>query len=165
MKSPGNNAGFTLVEAMMSILIVGVMFVAALQTLGSSRLSQATIANQRRGYELAQQLLAEMIALPYKEPAGGTTNGPDTGEVNGKRSLFDDIDDYHAWTEQPPALKDGTALTNLADWSRRVTVTWVDPASIDTTRGTESGMKRITVSVSRGLKPVASLTALRANVE
>src|SRR5690349_18095656 len=123
---PRHHAGFTLVESIMSILIVGVMYVAALNTLGASRVSQATIADQRRGHELAQQLLVEIVALPYADPTTGTTTfGPEAGESTTSRSLFDDIDDYNGWSETPPKLKDGTTISNLTNWSRRVTVEWV----------------------------------------
>jgi MSHA pilin protein MshD len=165
MKPTRHNKGFTLIEAIMSILIVGVMYVAALQTLGASRVGQATIADQRRGYELAQQLLAEIVSQPYADPVtGATTFGPEAGEATGNRSQFDDVDDYNGWSEQPPKLKDGTAISNLSDWTRRVTVAWVDPSNLDTNRLNESGIKRITVTISRGLKPIATLNALKANV-
>ncbi len=32
-----------------------------------------------------------------------TTLGPDSGEINGTRALFDDIADFNGWRSQPPA--------------------------------------------------------------
>lgn len=159
--------GFTLIETMVSIVIVSVMYAAALHTVGATRVAEALIADQRRGHELARQLMSEIIALPYRDPVSDTgVLGPRaTEEAAGNRSLFNDVDDYDNWTEQPPQLKEGTKLTGLDDWERTVKVVWIDPDNLDNTRSTETGLKRITVTVSRRDKVIATLHALKADVD
>lgn len=158
--------GFTLIEAVISVGIVGVMYVAALHTVGSARITEAITADNRRGHELAQQLLAEIAPLPYWDPVvGGGALGPGGPEMTGNRSLFNDVDDYHRWSASPPQRKDGTKLTGFDDWTRSVVVEWLDPADLRTVRNYETQLKRITVTVNRRDKVVATMTALRANVD
>ncbi|OHB74408.1 MAG: hypothetical protein A2Z25_19770 [Planctomycetes bacterium RBG_16_55_9] len=68
--------GFTLVEAVMSMLIVGTMLVAALSTVGASRLSQYKTSRSHCGRLLAESLMAEILRQDYQEPGGAVAFGP-----------------------------------------------------------------------------------------
>jgi type II secretory pathway pseudopilin PulG len=140
--------GNSLVELVVATLIVGVLLVAALQAVGQSLLSQARTADLVQSQALARTLLAEILDKSYQEP--GSTNPPiglDTGETAGNRNTYDDADDYHGLSESPPAGADGIAIAAYAGWTRNVTVTWVDPATLVQT-GAESGAKKIIVSMT-----------------
>ena len=82
-------------------------------------------------------------------------------ETAGTRAAFDDVDDYSAWTESPPQRKDGSVLSDLAEWRRDVSVDLVRPANPGLLAISDQGVKRITVSVYRNGKLLGSLTALR----
>ncbi len=158
--------GFTLIETVVSVGIVGVMYVAALHTVGSARITEAITADNRRGHELAQQLLAEITPLPYWDPVGGgAILGPGGPEVTGNRSLFNDVDDYHKWSASPPQRKDGGIIAGFDGWTRSVMVEWVDPRNLKSVRSSETNLKRITITVSRGKKVVATMVTLRGNVD
>lgn len=156
-----------MIESIMAILIISVMYVAALNTVGASRVSEALIANQRKGHQLAQQLLSEIVMLPYVDPVFDSgALGPSSAEAaTGDRSLFNDVDDYHLWTEGPPQNKNGSVMSDLSEWKRAVVVAWVDPSNIEQTRSGETNLKRITVTVSLRGKTVATLQAIRAKVD
>jgi len=155
--------GFTLVEAVISTAIVAVMFVAAVHTVGAARLTQYRTSRISQGRLLAESLLAEILQQAYQEPGETYVFGREAGESETVRAAYDDVDDYHGWTESPPAAKDGTALPNAAHWSRTVTVQWVLPADPQQVSGTETGVKRITVVAAFRHVPQATVVALRTN--
>ncbi|MBI4580993.1 MAG: prepilin-type N-terminal cleavage/methylation domain-containing protein [Planctomycetes bacterium] len=165
---------FTLVEAVISTVIVSVAMVAALTSVSRSSLFRR-IANERQiGFQLGQQLMAEILSKDYLDPAypGGGSMGPGGDETaTGNRSLYDDVDDYNGWLECPPRLADGTVIANRTQWYRKVNVAWVRPTSPDVPVGYETWLKRITVEVgtvvaggsvsfSRNRQPKATLVAL-----
>src|SRR5262245_53710903 len=83
--------GLTLMEVVVSTLIVGVMTVAALNTLGAATTSSDSTGNRAIAQGLADDLMAEVLDAAYSEPAGGTTFGPEGAESAGPRSAFDDV--------------------------------------------------------------------------
>ena len=160
---PARRRGISLVEAVISMLIVAIMAVAALQTVGSSAVARQTQASQRRGPALASQLMAEILPNHYSEPDETPQFGRETGESSLSRSSYDDVDDYNGWSSSPPAANDATAMSDLSGWARSVTVQYVAPDNLTTVVGSDQGVKRITVTVTdpRGRESV--LTALRSS--
>jgi type II secretory pathway pseudopilin PulG len=154
-------SAFTIVEAVISTIIVAVMFVAALNTVGASRLTQYKASLVSRGRLLAESLMSEILRQNYEEPDGATDLGLDPGELATTRVDYDDVDDYHGWSATPPTARDGTVLANSTGWQQAVVVRWVDPSQPDQVVATESGAKRITVTISYNGVPQASITALR----
>lgn len=155
-------AGFTLVEAVMSMLIVGLMLVAALNTVGASRVAQSANAEQAIGPLLAEDLMSEILGQAYQEPVDTPQFGRES-ESGGNRAQWDDVDDYDGWSAGPPEAKDGTALPDMNDWTREVGVAWagiVDPMA---TSATPTGIKRITVTVKHRGRTVTTLYALRTD--
>jgi prepilin-type N-terminal cleavage/methylation domain-containing protein len=153
---------FSMVEVVVSAAIVGVMMVAALNTVAASKLGQQNTGDRGKGALLAQQLMAEILPQAYADP-----EQPDQGiqidsnESSYPRTDYDDVDDYNGWTASPPENKDGTVIPNRSAWARSVTVVWANAADPTQTSVIETGIKRITVTVTRGGDEVAALTALR----
>lgn len=113
--------GFTLVETAVSTLLVGFLLVASMQTVGSVARIRNLSYDRATARLLADQLATEIQGMNYQEPAGTPAFGAESGE-SGNRTLFDDIDDYHNYSETPPRFRDGTALPIGAGWSREVIV-------------------------------------------
>lgn len=165
--SRARTRGFTLVEAMISALIVATMMVAALNTVGASARTQSATITSLKGQHMAMLLMTEIESLPYKDPdLIPLLLGVDVGERALDRSTFDDIDDYHGYTQSPVTTRNGTQLSLDAGWAFTVDVGWVDPAAPGALTGTllESNLKRIEVIVIYKGKPVANLVTLKANV-
>ncbi len=158
---PVRRGGFTLVEAVISTVIVSVMLVAALNTVGTSRLIQQKVSLSSRGRLLAESLLAEIVQQAYEDPTETIVFGPESGEATNNRSDFDDVDDYHNWSQSPPKNKDGSAVPQSEGWTRTVTVVWVDAADPAATETSESSAKRITVTASRANITYATLVVVR----
>jgi len=157
--------GLTLAEAVVSMLIVSVMLVAALNTVGASRTTQKKTADRSRGFLLAENLMSEVLQQAYEDPdlAPGSfgLEGAEVGD--GSRSLWDDVDDYDGWSASPPQQKDGTELGEFKGWTRSVEVRWVNPAELATLSGTDTGVKRVVVTVTDGATVVVSLVAIRTD--
>jgi len=156
--------GFTLVEAVIASVIVGVMLVAALNTLGASARARRIQATRSQGPALAGQLMAEILQMPYSDPDRSPRFGPEGSEHARPRSRYDDVDDYHNWSACPPQMKDRTVLTDLAGWRREVTVAYADPADPASGVGSDQGLKRITVTVTDPSGKQVCLVAIRSDV-
>ncbi len=154
-----------MVEAIISMLIIGVMLVAALNTVGAAKVTERKAADRSHGVLLAQDLLSEILQQAYEDPdlAAGSF-GLAAAEIgDGSRALWEDVDDYHGWTASPPEAKDGTVIAGFKNWERQVHVAWVDPADLETVVGGNQGAKRITVTVLYNGVQVAELVAVRTN--
>jgi type II secretory pathway pseudopilin PulG len=159
--APASRArGFSLVEAMVSAGIVGVMLVASVNLLSSAARTRASDGNRRTAVLLAQQLMAEVQQQPYKEPTLiNILFGPELGE--NARTDYDDVDDYRNYTEKPPLDRTGAAMTDYAKWQRKVRVKWVNPDTL-TESLTDTGLVLIEVRVQDPRGAEIALYALRA---
>ena len=156
--------GFSLVEVAVSVLLVGVLMVASLQSLGAAKRREADTTNRLLGQQLAAALLNEILLQEYKEPE--TSQAPifglEPGEANGNRSLFDDVDDYTAYSSSPPQDRSGTEIPGLTGWTRNVSVNWADPVTLQSIPSINSGLKKITVTVTKSGQTLGSLVGYRS---
>jgi MSHA pilin protein MshD len=154
--------GFSIVEAVVCVLVTGIMVVAATQSVSSFARANHQQKNQARASALARRLITEIEQSTYVDPANAALFGPEPADTNGSRSLFKYVNEYHNWTDSPPQNRDGTVISGYTGWSRSVAVTWVDAANPVTVRVSESGLKRITVTVTDPTGRITTLAALRA---
>ena len=166
-------AGFTLVEAAISIVLVSVLLVAALNTVAAAKLGQQKTAERGQAHLLAQELMSEIMRQDYADPEEigkidlrdpeltTAAIGLDSGESSTNRLDFDDVDDYAGWNASPPQNKDGPLIPNLAGWRRLVTVERRRLADSRQFTSNEEGLKHITVRVERDGAPIAQLEALK----
>jgi hypothetical protein len=155
--------GFSVIEAVLSTLVIGVMLVAVLNTVGAARTAQVWNADRVRATHLAGTLLAEIVDRSYADPTEVQLFGPEASELLATRSAFDDVDDYNGWSKSPPDNADGSAMPGYSGWTRSVAVAWVVPGNPSQTSLTDTGLKRIIVTVSRRGVKMAELTGLRAS--
>ena len=97
--------GLSLIEVVASTLIVGMMSVAALNSLGSATRSAESIGNRAVALGLADDLMTEILQQPYSDLDTTPIMGLELVESTGTRYAFDDVDDYNGWSEQPPQPK------------------------------------------------------------
>lgn len=157
----------TLLEVVVSTLIVGVMTVAALNTLGAVTRSSQSFGDRAVALGLAEDLMAEILQASYKDPDEDPTFGRETSESAGPRNQFDDVDDYDGWNKQPPQDADGTSLPDRDDWRRTVTVEHV---AVDNTAqimadNIDTGVKRIHVIVQLQDQTLVELIAVRTDTD
>lgn len=159
--SPRPLRAFSMVEVAISVVIVAGMTVAALNTVGASKSAQKTTSSRKIGSLLAHQLMTEILTKDYEDPDGVVIFGSELPEVEGGRLGFDDVDDYHMWSESPPENKDGSTIPDLDGFARQVSVAFVNSFNLSSTSITETGVKRIAVTITYNNAQVASLTAIR----
>jgi len=158
--------GFTLLEASISTVIVGVMVVAALSVVGGAAKGATRERHWRRSQALATSLMSEVLAASFADPQGGATFGLDAGESHATRAGLDDVDDFDNFAEANPTDHLGAALKWADGWSRRIEVFNVDPASPSTPVAdvTDTGLKLIRVIVTSPNTESRTLTALKGRV-
>jgi prepilin-type N-terminal cleavage/methylation domain-containing protein len=154
--------GFSLLEVVVATLIVGIVMVAALESLGAYIRGQTHVADESRAWLLAQDLMSEILDAKYQEPDDPPLFGPEAGENAGDRATYDDVDDYHGWSASPPEYKDGTPMSNLSGWRRRITIEQISAADLTTPVASDQGLRRITVEVSRDGQALVTMVTLRA---
>jgi len=147
-------AAFTLLETVLSVLIVGVMLTAALQTIGVCARTSVLQQQQCQATALAEQLLSEIVQCRYADP------NTDVGET---RSTWDDLSDYDGLNENPPTSRGGAPLAGYTGWQRSVQVHYVDPANPGTQVGSDAGLKRVIVTVVSPAGKTTTLTGLRSS--
>lgn len=89
--------GFTLLEALLASAILAIAALAIVQAMAAGHQQTADALVQDRAISLAEALMEEMLSLPYGDPQGELTVGPDAGETG--RLLFDNLDDYNGFTQ------------------------------------------------------------------
>lgn len=149
--------GLTLVEAVISTVIVGGVLVAALTSVATSRKIRARAADRARAQALAIDLMSEVLQQNYQSPAGAPAAGA------AARSAWTDVGSYNGLTDSPPQTKAGTPIVDCAGWSRTVAVDWIDPQTLTTSSTINTGIRRVTVTVSRAGVPLGSAAAYRTS--
>jgi len=151
--------GFTLVEAVISLAIVTTMVVVGLEMMGASAKARIVQREQSSATGLARQLLSEIRPCRYADADQPTGFGPESGEV---RATFDDVDDYNGYVESPPRFKTGAAVPGYDGWTWKASVARADRGNPDNGAGSETGLKRIAVTVISPTDRQTVLVALRS---
>lgn len=153
--------GFSMMEVTLSVVLVGGVLVAALSTVASAKSARALMTQREIGGALCESMLGEVLAQSYEDPAEAKGSfGRSAGEVgDGSRALFDDVDDYDGWSASPPQEKDGSPISWAGSYTRDVSVQTVRAADLADTAPDGVSLKRVTVTVSLGAKPVYTMQA------
>lgn len=157
-------SGFTLLEAAICSLLVGLVFVGALRCVGATITGRMDNVDRARAMLLAQHLASEIHTQAYTEPSGSWWFGTDSGESTNNRMTLDDVDDYAGLSETPPKNMLGTTAKNGDGWTRSVQVWYVDRDDPDAFTIFDQGVKRIVVTVSRDGQTLAQLVTLKCDL-
>jgi len=120
VRPTGSEKGATLVELVITIVIISVAIAGVVGAFGLITGRSADPLNQTRAVALAQLYMDEILSRRYDEdtPNGGVPRatgcaiGTDAGET--ERADYDDVDDYNAITNAEPENAEGTPL--IADY-------------------------------------------------
>jgi len=153
--------GFTMIEAVLSVVLVSGLLVVTLNTVGASTMGQYRVGERGRAQLLALDLMNEILEQDYQDPTETVQFGLEPGDVGAGRSGYDDVDDYRNYSASPPVHRDGTAISGLTGWTEQVAVNRVVPANPSQNQVSETGVKRITVTIKKGNATLASIIALR----
>lgn len=134
--------GFTLIEAALVTVIIGVGVTAMLELLAAGTLSNREGANATVAVNLARNIREMSLGLAFADPTTPTHWGLETGET---ALTADDIDDLDGAVFSPPIDAVRKRLVDLAAWEQRITVRSVDP-------------NRLTLVVPSGSTPASQVT-------
>ncbi len=147
-------AGFTLIELIIFIVVVGVGVAGILSVFNTSVKSSADPAVRKQAVALAESILEEILQKEYANPLGGVTVGAGAATA-ASRQVFDDVDDYKGRTATEISNMFATSLAPIPGYSIAIVVG--DPAPV-----TGVNMKQVTVTVSKGIESI-SLDGWRAD--
>lgn len=122
--------GVTLIELVISIVILSIAMVALMSAFSVSMSGSADPTWRNKTLKLAQLYLDEILAKSYDDatPVGGLPYvaspscaglGPDGGE---SRADYNDVDDYHGLSESPPLSLSGNLDVSYNAYSVSVSV-------------------------------------------
>ena len=154
---------FTLVEVVISSVVVALMLVAALTMLGGASRGYGITREYQVGRLLGETLMGEIFERSYVDVNDPSGFGVEVGEGTATRVDFDDVDDYDGWSSNPPEGKDGSGVSGAAGWTRSVIVRWADVLDPGADVGADSGLKRIEVSVTNSQGKQYTVKALRSS--
>jgi Tfp pilus assembly protein PilV len=158
-------SGLSLIEVIVSTLLVGLVIVASLKTAGAVFRTWQVTENKYDGTALAMELMTEVLQARYEEPIDTPAYGVEGAEVTNSRAAWDDTDDYDDWTASPPQAKDGTALSGYTGWTRSVIVQKVNagaPGTVRIDNAVDKGLRKITVTLTDPQGQQTILVGLRA---
>lgn len=157
--------GATLVELVMTIVIISIAISGVVGAFALITGRSADPLNQTRAVALAQVYMDEILSRKYDEstPVGGVPKHDGCTiltEENDRRD-FDDVDDYHDLSDQPPENAEGIPLDATAYDSFSVSIS-VQCAG-DEVGLADDDAKRIDIAITDPSNQTYRFTAYRAN--
>ena len=152
--------GFTLAEALLAAAVLAMTVSAVILPFTAGAMNQQADARITMATCLAQNMMEEILAKPFKDPDGESQPGPESEETS--RSLFDNVDDYNGYSESAGNIvsSDGEEVDDPAatGLSRSVSTAYVYVSGQD---GAEPlDFIRVVVEVRYRDQPLITLTRL-----
>lgn len=158
--SPGRQTGFTLIELVITIVVIAIAITGILTIMDRTTASSADPMIRAQAVAIAEGYLEEITLQAF--------NDPDGSEVGETRANFDDVDDYNALANNgclaalvPPRPCDQSGAPNndLLGYTINVSVT---PDGTNLNGLTNNQALRIDVSVTHAAAGTITLTGYRA---
>lgn len=130
-----NSRGFTLVEMLIAIVVIGVGLAGVLVAFQTTVRGSADPLVLRQMQAVAEGLLEEALSKPFSGQAGAGAGGC-------ARDGFNDVDDYNGYVSNGICEVNGAAVPGLEAYDVRIDVAAAAVAGVAT--------KRVQVRVSRG---------------
>ena len=152
--------GFTLIEAALTTMIVGVAFVAIMQLFAACTQQNKVGQNMTTAMLLAGHIQETMAGLSFNDPAFAATYfGPEPGQTVGS---YDDVDDFDGATFSPPIDSRRQPINGQQQFTQLVDVSPVyamqpgsntDLSAPSIPKGTYTGCVRVTVRILYRVNP------------
>jgi len=149
------SGGFTYLEVMVAVVVLGLVLIPLLSQFYIGFQGNVTAELVTQATDLANELMEEMKVRRFDEnmfpdePVSPASLGIDSGENANDRATFDDIDDYDGWQKSPPQELDGSLLSDFSQFTRAVSVEYVNVNGADwVSSGVSTYYKKITITVS-----------------
>lgn len=154
-------AGFTLIEAALTMVIVGVGILAMVSAQQAYHMKNDWAQRTGTAQMLANEVRELTLTLPHHDPiTGSATLGPESNETAGVL-VWDDLDDFagtvtsgygSGTTFNPPINGLRLPIADLGQWSQAITIENVFPDNLSAAAGDvqplgTTDMMRVTVTI------------------
>lgn len=155
--------GFTLVEMVMTIVIISIALVASLQAFSTISGRSADGMVQTRTLDLAQLYLDEILNHRFDEDTGtfgiptytGACRITDDGEA---REDYDDVDDFNDVSNEIPSFIDSSIASEYNGFRVSISVSCANSIGINS-----GGAKLIQISISNPIGQTSVFAAYKGN--
>ncbi|WP_029707907.1 prepilin-type N-terminal cleavage/methylation domain-containing protein [Rhodoferax saidenbachensis] len=167
MSNRRQHCGFTLIEVIIFIVVVGVGLAGILSVMNTVVKSSADPLIAKQTVAIAESMLEEILLKEYCDPDTRSTAAPPVcparipADQEAARANFDDVDDYNGYTHNGIVDLTGAAVAGLANYNITNVSVAVTTAAQNTALNAV-GAKRVTVTVTGPQGPV-TLTGYRSN--
>ena len=161
MKNIRCRDGFTLIEVLISIMLVGLAIVSLISANGAFTQANGAGVELSTAEFLIEQIRELSTVLEVIDPnTGMATFGPETSET---LADYDDLDDFHGAVFSPPISADRNSLTDLSVYSQQITVENVNASDFEQVVGNHTSFfVRVSVKVFMNTKEICSTSWLRS---
>lgn len=164
MRNGKYNSGFSLIEALIAILIVGFAMASLLAANGAFTKANGAGTDLSTAEFLGEQIRELTALLPVVEPetpeSGVDVFGPESDET--LATDYDDLNDFDDKSFSPPISADRISLAELPAFSQQITVQNVHKSNFEqVVADHDSAFVRVTVRVYLNSKEISSVSWLR----
>lgn len=145
--------GLSLVEAVIAVGITGVLVVAIMNAAGAAGARRAAETTKRAADAVADGVMSDLLALPIDDPDAVAESGV-------TRASHDNLLDFAAWRESPPADRYGATVAGTKGCTLMVTVLAEDPVT-PAADAAAQGLYHVTVTVTKNNAVLAESHAYR----
>ncbi len=165
MRNGKSNSGFSLIETLIAIMLVGLAMASLLAANGAFTKANGAGTDISTAEFLVEQIRELSALLPVVEPntpgSGVDVFGPESGET---LATYDDLNDFDGANFSPPIGADPnrSPLTELAGFSQQVTVENVNASNFEQVVADHgSAFVRVTVRVYLNSREISAARWLR----
>ena len=161
MKNTRCRDGFTLIEVLIAILLVGLAIVSLVSANGAFTQANGAGAELSTAEFLIEQIRELSTVLEVIDPnTGMATFGPEASET---LANYNDLDDFHGAVFSPPISADRNSLTDLGAYSQQITVENVSASDFEQVVGNHTSFfVRVSVKIFLNTKEISSARWLRS---
>jgi len=161
VRKEGYNHGFSLIEVLIAIMLVGLAVASLMAANGAFTQANGAGTDLSTAEFLIEQIRELTALLPVIDPESETsTFGPEGGETLG---TYDDLDDFDNASFSPPINSERAALPEVGAFTQQVTVENVSASNFQQVAGDHtSNFVRVTVKVFLNSREISSARWLRA---
>ena len=146
-------SGFTLVELVVSLALIGITFVGIYSFYSTAYRTQEASEYKLKAIYLAKDLKEE-IQFRLDQPNPPSDNN--TGNTHSRLS-FQTLGDYAGWSSHPPRDVAGNKLSAYPDMKRSVRVNRVELNRFQELEEGDGAYRKVTISISRDGQTLYSL--------
>lgn len=148
--------GITLVETLIASTILASASLTVTYAVVAGQSQVRASEDILRAVDLGEDLMDEILRLPYDDPNGASDPGPE--DTENARTDFDNTDDYHGYVERANGVIDSQGdlySTAYQGFIRRVSVTASTQFDAGLGVDIDGLIVRVFVNNTTGIKPIA----------